>query len=247
MAWRCSATTNEGLIQALHRESIIKTDVVRNVMLSIDRKNFLPNDPFLRQYAYEDRPLPIGYNVTISAPHMHAMMLELLLPYLHKKNGQPIQVLDVGSGSGYLTVALAKICDMVSANDPWRVVGIEHVPQLKQHGESVAKAHYADWVNSSKLQFHIGDGRSPQQVLGDSFTGECFDAIHVGAAAYELHDSLLALLKRGGAMVIPVGDQSDAQALLVCEKDANGVIHTRQDSLSRFVPLTSVEAQLGDA
>ncbi|EPY14991.1 hypothetical protein STCU_12394 [Strigomonas culicis] len=83
MAWTCSASTNEKLVLALQREMLVKSDSVLRAMLAIDRGLFLP--PEVLPYAYEDRPLPIGYNVTISAPHMHAMMLELMAPYVKPK------------------------------------------------------------------------------------------------------------------------------------------------------------------
>ena len=80
-------------------------------MLEVDRGNFAPN------YPYANRPISIGFNVTISAPHMHAIALEYLSDYC--KFGA--RILDVGSGSGYLTVALSKM-----TGDTGLVVGIEH-------------------------------------------------------------------------------------------------------------------------
>ena len=77
--------------------SIIKTAAVFNAMAAVDRKDFCPTGP------YKDNPQPIGSNATISAPHIHAYALELLKNHLKPGN----KVLDVGSGSGYLTVCMA--------------------------------------------------------------------------------------------------------------------------------------------
>ena len=88
-------------------------------MLEVDRADYAPNNP------YANRPISIGYNVTISAPHMHAFALEYLSSYCT----YGAHILDIGSGSGYLTVALSKM-----TNDTGLVVGIEHVYQLYNFG-----------------------------------------------------------------------------------------------------------------
>ena len=77
---------------------IVKSANVYNAMLAVDRKEFCPNND-----AYKDSPQPIGSNVTISAPHMHAHALETLASHLKPGN----KVLDVGSGSGYLSACMA--------------------------------------------------------------------------------------------------------------------------------------------
>lgn len=247
MAWSCSANTNEKLVLALHREMLAKSESVVRAMRAVDRGLFLPTDA--APFAYEDRPLPIGYNVTISAPHMHAMMLELMVPYVRPKvKGQLLRVLDIGSGSGYLTAALAAMCEAeaAAAAGPerlhWQVIGVEHVPKLKERAEGVLQQHFPQW--EGLVKFYTGDGRSPCAVLGSDGEAESFDAIHVGAAAREVHPELLQLLRRGGCLVIPVGDQSDAQQLLLCVKQSDGSVRQFKDTLCRFVPLTSIKEQL---
>ena len=103
------------LCDELVKNGDIKNGNVYRAMLKVDRADYSPNFP------YEDSPQSINYNVTISAPHMHAYCLELLQDHL-KKGGK---ALDIGFGSGYLTVAMSKMME-----DEGLVVGIEHIQQL---------------------------------------------------------------------------------------------------------------------
>ena len=91
----------ENLCNHLKKEGFIKTQKVYDALLKVDRADFSPNWP------YADSPQSIRYNVTISAPHMHAYCLELLKDHL-KIGGR---ALDVGFGSGYLTVAMSKMME----------------------------------------------------------------------------------------------------------------------------------------
>ena len=97
MAWRCHGTDNNSLVKKLQQHGIVQSEEVATTMLAVDRGHYV------EQRAYEDAPQRIGYNITISAPHMHAHALELLRETL--KPG--CRALDIGSGSGYLTVCNA--------------------------------------------------------------------------------------------------------------------------------------------
>jgi protein-L-isoaspartate(D-aspartate) O-methyltransferase len=116
--------------------SCLDSLVAASALTALDRANFVP--PAAVDHAYQDTPLCIGHGATISAPHMHAMCLELLDAQL-----QPgAHVLDVGSGSGYLTAAMA-----VLVGETGVVVGIEHVPQLTEWSkDNVAKQPRPDFV-----------------------------------------------------------------------------------------------------
>ena len=103
------------LLQELLDKQWITSEKVLNAMRQVDRKDFAPTNP------YENNPQRIPCNVVISAPLLHAYCLELLKFHLTKG----CSVLDVGSGSGYLTVALSKMMD-----DNGLVVGIEHMEDL---------------------------------------------------------------------------------------------------------------------
>jgi len=146
MAWRSHGTTNATLIDSLRRNNLITTPRVATAMLSIDRAHFCPSEP------YQDRPQSIGHAATISAPHMHANAAEALLPYL--KPGA--RVLDVGSGSGYLTCVLAAL-----VMPGGMVVGVEHIEALRGLGEGNSRKgrESGGWVESGKVRFVLGDGR----------------------------------------------------------------------------------------
>ena len=105
MAWRSHGTDNDSLVDALVRNRVLKTKKVIDAMRRVDRGNYCL--PFSGESAYEDHPLPIGSNATISAPHMHAACLELV----HDRIKENSRVLDVGSGSGYLTSCFAAMLD----------------------------------------------------------------------------------------------------------------------------------------
>ncbi|CAN6276049.1 unnamed protein product [Urochloa humidicola] len=222
---QASLDKNKALVDYLKQYGAVRTDKVAEVMETIDRGLFVPEGT-----PYIDSPMPIGFNATISAPHMHATCLELLKDHL-----QPgMHALDVGSGSGYLTA-----CFAMMVGPEGRAVGIEHIPEIVASAlENVQKSAAAPLLNDGSLSFHVADGR-----LGFPDAAP-YDAIHVGAAAPEIPQPLLDQLKPGGRMVIPVGTYY--QDLQVVDKNADGSISVRNDASVRYVPLTSRSAQCQD-
>ncbi|OAY68645.1 protein-L-isoaspartate O-methyltransferase-like isoform X2 [Ananas comosus] len=219
-----SIASNKGLVEQLRQYGVIRSDKVAEVMQTIDRALFVPhgNPP------YVDSPMPIGYNATISAPHMHATCLELL-----KDNLQPgMRALDVGSGTGYLTA-----CFAMMVGPQGRAVGIEHIPELVAASiENIKRSAAAQLLKDGSLSIHVADGRYGWPEAAP------YDAIHVGAAAPEIPQALLDQLKPGGRMVIPVGNIF--QDLQVIDKNPDGSINVRSETSVRYVPLTSRAAQL---
>jgi protein-L-isoaspartate(D-aspartate) O-methyltransferase len=110
-----SSYSNAGLIEGLKRSGVIKSADVFTALSRVDRGNYAAVDP------YTDSPQSIGHGVTISAPHMHAIALEYLLPALKQPRAN---ILDVGCGSGYLSVVMARL------NDQAKVHGIDIIPNL---------------------------------------------------------------------------------------------------------------------
>lgn len=120
MTWFLNEKTNDRLIDSLIQYEVLKTPEIIQILRETDRANFCVE----RGSAYVDSPSPIGYGATISAPHMHASALELLKEQLRPGN----KALDVGSGSGYLSAAMAKL--VTAGNAQGKVIGMDHIPQL---------------------------------------------------------------------------------------------------------------------
>lgn len=122
-------------------------------MLQVDRANYVAQRA--RSMAYQDSPQTIGYNATISAPHMHAHVAELLLPYLLPGSS----ALDVGSGSGYMLSVFHHLTNADRANRG-HIVGIEHIPQLTDISlENMQRDGLSDEIQSKRIAVVTGDGR----------------------------------------------------------------------------------------
>ncbi|CAM1503605.1 Fc.00g011960.m01.CDS01 [Cosmosporella sp. VM-42] len=235
MAWRCSGSTNAALIDNMWSNGLITDARVKQAFLKVDRGHYAPAMP------YEDSPQPIGHSATISAPHMHASAIEHMLSYLLPSSTSPApRILDIGSGSGYLTHVMAEL-----VGDKGLVVGLEHIKELKELGETnMAKSEGGKrLLESGKVRFRVGDGRKgwvepPRE--GEEDEGKGWDAIHVGASAKEIHPHLLEQLKAPGCMFIPVDDDDDgySQHVWRIEKDGNGEVTKKRLFGVRYVPLT---------
>ena len=180
-------------------------------MARVPRHEFVPES--LRDFAYDDRPLPIGHDQTISQPSLVAMMTDLLeLP-------EDCHVLEVGTGSGYQAAILGEICPSVFT--------IEIVEPLGRNAQALLEK--LDYVN---VRVRRGDGYAgwPEHAP--------FDAIVVTAAPPETPPPLIEQLKPGGNLVIPVGPQFSVQDLVVLTKDTDGVVSERVIFGVRFVPFT---------
>jgi protein-L-isoaspartate(D-aspartate) O-methyltransferase len=180
-------------------------------MTKVPRHRFVPASS--EQYAHDNRPLPIGHGQTISQPFIVALMTDLL----DVKPGD--RVLEVGTGCGYQAAVLSELAKAVYT--------IEIVAPLAQEAAARLKALGYDNVTT-----RTGDGYAgwPEQAP--------YDAIMVTAGALEIPPALIAQLKPGGKLVIPVGPQWSGQDLLLVEKDAGGKTTTRKMLGVRFVPLT---------
>ena len=211
------------LLDELKSEKVIKSDLVYNAMLQVDRSDFTNSSP------YYDSPQRIGYNATISAPHMHAYALEYLAPYCSEK----IHILDVGSGSGYLTAALSKMI-----NDTGVVVGIEHIDDLyKKSIENISK-HHKNLLDDKKVILLKEDGRKGVKDYAP------YKIIHVGAAAEKIPQHLIDQLDKNGRMFIPVGKANEDQWIYLVDKNEKGEINKQKIMGVSYVPLTDVETQL---
>ncbi|CCW63227.1 unnamed protein product [Phytomonas sp. EM1] len=255
MSSTCSGLTNDELVSALVRKKLLKSPTVIAAMRRIDRRWFIPS-AFSAVDAYRDSPLYIGHGATISAPHMHAIALEVMAPYiigehrLSSSTDSDIRILDIGSGSGYLTAVMADICSTHNAaNDrPWKVIGLEHVKELQNSSLSAIKKHFPSWIERGNVEMICGDGRNLEKALSSEVVAGrplTFDVIHVGAAIPTTPSVLLNFLKLNSCLVVPVGAQHETQRLMVFCKDQQGKVTQETNCLVSFIPLTSIDDQLG--
>ncbi|EIE24266.1 protein-L-isoaspartate O-methyltransferase [Coccomyxa subellipsoidea C-169] len=214
---------NDCLVDDLELQNRLKSQRVADALRKVDRKFFILPDMFSIR-AYQDQALPIGYGQTISAPHMHAAALELLEQHLQPGSS----VLDVGSGSGYLSACMGH---MVGSKG--HVLGIERVPQLAQRSISSLRRAAPELYENGTVTLKAGN------ALDDLALEEYgpFDAIHVGAAAASLPQVLVDKLKPGGRLIIPVGEPNDLQVLKCLDKDKEGRVTSKDMMGVLFVPL----------
>ena len=179
-------------------------------MRSVPRHLFVPAAQVPR--AYDDTPLPIGHNQTISQPYMVAIMTELARP--HKDH----RALEIGTGSGYQAAILSGLVREVFTIEIVEPLGAEARQRLRALGYK-------------NVEVRIGDGYAgwPDRAP--------FDLILVTAGSPHVPEPLVAQLKPGGRMVIPVGPHWQTQTLKLITKDNSGKIRTEDVMPVRFVPL----------
>lgn len=188
---------------------------VLRAMREVPRHLFVPEEA--RRFAYENRPLPIGHDQTISQPYIVALMTQLL----EAEAGH--RVLEIGTGSGYQAAILSRLTA--------RVHSIEIVEPLAAQARSrLAGLGYAN------VEVRSGDGYSGWPERSP------FDRIIVTAGADHIPGPLIDQLRPGGRMVIPLGRRPDAFELTIVDKDRRGKVRKRALLPVRFVPLTRLPA-----
>jgi protein-L-isoaspartate(D-aspartate) O-methyltransferase len=191
-------------------EASLDDDVLRSLG-TVRRHEFVPE--VQKDFAYENRPLPIGHGQTISQPYVVALMTDLIEP------GPDDVVLEIGTGSGYQAAILAKLVKHVYSIEIIEALADESAARLKRLGYDNVTTILADG-------YYGWEEHAP------------FDAIVVTAAASHVPPPLVQQLKPGGRMIIPVGGRFMTQQLLLLEKTDNDEVITRQVAAVRFVPLT---------
>jgi protein-L-isoaspartate(D-aspartate) O-methyltransferase len=185
---------------------------VMAAMLRVPRHLFVPVQ--LAAYAYQDTPLPIGFDKTISQPFIVALMTDLLSPQPNES------VLEVGTGLGYQAAILSELAGQVRS--------IEIVEEFASHAQGLL-----DQLGYANVEIRVGDGSRGWREHAP------FDKIIVTAAADEMPLGLLEQLKLGGRMVMPLGPE-DMQVLTVTEKDEAGRPQARDLIPVRFSRLETV-------
>src|SRR5438094_3388399 len=186
----------------------IKDERVLAAMAKVPREEFVP--PQSRAASYEDGPLPIGYDQTISQPYIVAFMTEQL------RLKPSDRVLEIGTGSGYQAAILAELVS--------EIYSVEIVEPLAKNAEATLQR-----LGYKNVHVKIGDGYKGWPEAAP------FDAIIVTCAPNKVPQPLIDQLKDGGRMVIPVGERY-AQQLYLLEKK-NGQIKESVILPVRFVPM----------
>ena len=184
---------------------------VMEAIARVPREEFVPD--YLRQWAYENQPLPIGNGQTISQPYIVALMTDLLCP------GKEDVILEVGAGSGYQAAVLSQLVK--------KIYTLEIVPSLASKAARILKK-----LGCRNVEILHGDASRGLEEQAP------FDGIIVTAAAAQVPMALREQLKPGGRLVIPVGRPQRHQDLVLIQKDEQGGF-TRKNILPvSFVPFT---------
>jgi protein-L-isoaspartate(D-aspartate) O-methyltransferase len=184
---------------------------VMDALATVPRHEFvLPAD---RDDAYDNRPLPIGHGQTISQPYIVAVMTDLAEP------ATGCHALEVGTGSGYQAAILSRLCEAVHTMEIVEPLG-------RTARERLARLGFKD------VEVRIGDGYYGWPEAAP------FDLILVTAVASHIPPPLIAQLKPGGRMVVPVGTRYTTQQLVLVHKRPDGKVTTQQMLPVAFVPLT---------
>lgn len=192
------------------------TEVLR-ALRKVPRELFLPDG--IREFAYEDTPLPLEADQTISQPYIVALMTEALL----LEGGE--KVLEIGTGSGYAAAVLAEIAGEVYTVERIEPLADEAAARLAELGYKNVQVRHAD-----------GTLGWPEHAP--------FDAIVVAAGGPEIPGTLKRQLKIGGRLVIPVGADQRVQELIRVTRYADDGFKTEDIADVRFVPLIGKEGWL---
>jgi protein-L-isoaspartate(D-aspartate) O-methyltransferase len=190
----------------------VNDEQVLNAMRKIPRHEFIPQS--LRSQAYEDYPVPIGHDQTISQPYIVAYMSSLL----NVQSGE--KVLEIGTGSGYQAAVLAEMGA--------EVYTIEIIEALALQAQiTLARLGY-----NGKIKVKWGDGYLGWEEYAP------YDAIIVTCAPEEIPQPLKDQLAVDGIIVIPVGEENTIQELVIVEKNSDSSFNIRPTIPVRFVPMT---------
>jgi len=202
------------LVKRLSDMGYIKTERVKKAMGDVPREEFIPESN--RQYAYVDQPLPIGEGQTISAPHMVAMICELL------ELEEGMKVLEIGAGFGYNAAVLAQII-----GEKGHLYTIERISSLAK----IAKDNLKRTGLGDNVTIIVGDGTKGYKEEAP------YDRIYGTASAPSLPEPLKEQLKVGGIMLIPVGEQQFFQDLVYIKRKLEDQFERKSMGGVAFVPM----------
>jgi protein-L-isoaspartate(D-aspartate) O-methyltransferase len=217
------AYSNLELVDELIDLGYLKTPILVETFKAIDRKDFVPKN--IREQAYLNEPLPIGFEQTISQPLTVAFMLELL----DLKAGD--KVLEIGSGSGWQTALIAKMIEHPGGKSEdkdgrYGVVALERIDALAQNSiDNISKYGFIEKESAKIINF---DGTKGYE------TEAPFDKVIAAASGKEIPEAWKSQLVIGGRLVAPVGD-----SIVVLDKTGKNEFEKREFKGFAFVPLLS--------
>lgn len=198
------------MVEGLFAAGYLKSESVRDAMLNVERHLFVPDE--VKSYAYTDQPLPVGEDQTISAPHMVAMMCELL----DLREG--LKVLEIGAGTGYHSCVVSQITK-------GGIYSIESIEILAKGAKKNMES-----AGCQGVEIIVGDGTEGYEKEAP------YDRIYVTAGAPDIPPPLIDQLDNGGKLLIPVGSRY-MQNLVTVNKTESGVLEKKKISGCAFVPL----------
>lgn len=209
------AKKREKMVKKQLKSRGIDDENVIRAFKEVPREKFVPDH--LKEYSYQDGPLPIGDNQTISQPYIVAEMVQAL--QLTRED----VVLEIGTGSGYEAAILSKIAE--------HVYSVERIQSLADKAKMIL-----DELNYQNITIEIGDGS-----LGWPVEDKVFAGIIVSASAPKIPESYKNQLKIGGNLVIPVGSKA-SQTLYKVKKNSIENLEKINLGYVRFVPLIGEQA-----
>jgi len=196
----------------LSNNNYLTSEDVAMTMLEVDRSDFVPNNP------YQNKPQTLEFNIKVSAPYMYALALEFLKDFCTEKS----KILELGSGSGYLTCALARL-----TNYKGLVIGVEPSPKSIAFGKNNIKKNHANLINKN-IFFVDSDEINKLKKFGP------FKAIYVGFVVEEIPEEFLDLLDYNGRILALVGENGEAVKISIVDKDLLGHCTLRSIMLKNF-------------
>jgi protein-L-isoaspartate(D-aspartate) O-methyltransferase len=219
-----SSEQNQKLFRKLSERLGDNNEFATNILMSIDRKDFCHSDPYI------DSPGIIGWNTTVSAPHMHFMTMTYLCK--NSQNFKPgAKGIDIGTGTGFIALAFLKMLGPKS-----RVIALDHIEEIVNFAKSNIGKNHSAYLE--RIDFVTKNG------INGYAEGGPYDVIHLGAAVEQITPELLAQLNPGGLLWAPVGPKGASKTIHLIIKDKDSSILTQKLMAVNYAEMTSVENQL---
>jgi protein-L-isoaspartate(D-aspartate) O-methyltransferase len=208
------------------------SEFVINVMSSIDRSDFVPSTLSVHS-TYMDGAQSIGWNTTVSAPHMHMITLNFMSKFVDKYTGVKINAIDIGTGSGFMALAMSKLFGPDAT-----IYALDHIQEIVDFSKDNINKRHKKYVEDGRIKFVLGDGRQGLQEHAP------YQFIHVGAGCTEIPEALFDQLAPGGLIWIPVGPKNGTKKICMVTKDPEGKVKKTELMAVSYADMVSVEEQL---